>query len=201
MNIFLLKIINTSCLIYTISSFILNFLPWLFSKKSQSTMLTIWANLIILIISVIVSVIIEYKLRKKEKNTSSLLKLVFLCSIIYTLSSYLLNITQYIIQKENFWNGYTLLILLLFSSVASFSIEKIKFKSYLVSSIFNFILIGIFYYIFYVVKAKFNEGNSALVSLGIYCGIYITSAIVYYLIVRKKKNQENSEKSYKNLFS
>lgn len=201
MNKLFKNFINLSCLFYTISSFIFNFIPWLFSKTNQSTMLKISANLIILVFCVIISTFITYKKRKKDKINNKKTSLLFLGCIIYTITFFVLNITQYIIQKNNFWNGYTLLINLLFSLVCSFLAYKVKFKSYLTTCVFNFFIIGIFYYIIFVVKAEYSKGNSLIISLGIYFIIFALSAFLYYLLINKKHKNKNSEKSYKNLFS
>ena len=185
-----------------ISSFIINFVTWLFSyNEQQSRMLEIWANIIIFAICLIICSIVVYKRRKKEKSAKYIAHFASVTAIIYTLSTTVINIIQYIIKKENFWNGYTLLILLLFSIVSSFLMLKLKFKNYLVLSILHFFIIGIFYYIIFVVKAGYTNGNSLLISLSIYSVIYIASTIVYYLITKKKRKKQNSEKNYNNLFS
>ena len=201
MNKLFKNFINLSCLLYIISSFILNFLPWLFSKNNQSTMLKIWANFIILLFCMIISTVISCKNRKKEKIISKKASFIFYGCIIYTITFFILNITQYIIQKNNFWNGYTLLIILLFSLVCSLLAYNVKFKSYLTTCIFNFFIIGFFYYIIFVVKAEYSKGNSLIISLGIYFIIFALSAFVYYLLIKKKQKNKNSEKSYKNLFT
>ena len=202
MNKLFKRILNSTCLSYMISSFIINFTTWLFSyKDKQSRMLEIWANILIFAICFTVCTIIICKNRKKETNSNLIYQFASITAIIYTLSTTSTNIVQYIIKKENFWNGYTLLILLLFSIIASILILKLKIKSYLVASIVNFFIIGIFYYIIYVVKAGYTKGNALLVSLGIYSVVYIISAVIYYLITQNKRKKENSEKAYKSLFS
>lgn len=202
MNKLFKRILNSTCLSYLISSFVLNFIIWLSSyNENQSRMLEIWANLIILSICLIVSSIVVYKRRKIEVTIRFIAIFTSYVGSIYTITSMIVNIIQYIIKKENFWNGYTLLILLLFAIVASFLILKIKIKSYLISSIVNFFILGIFYYIIFAVKAGYTKGNSLLISLGIYFAIYIVSAIAYYLITKKKRTKQNAEKAYKSLFS
>ncbi len=202
MNKLFKKILYSTCLSYMISSFLLNFITWLFSyKENQSRMLELWGNIIILFICLTICSIVEYKKRKKEANTKYIVPFASVSAIIYTLSTTLTNIVQYIIKKENFWNGYTLLILILFSIVAAFLILKVKIKNYAVASILNFFVIGFFYYIIFVVKAGYTKGNSLLISLGIYLTIYIASAIIYYLISKKNSEKQNSKKSYNNLFS
>ncbi len=202
MNKLFKRILYSTCLFYMISSFLLNFIIWLSSyNENQSRMLEIWANILILFICLTVCSFVEYKKRKKEAKTKSIVLFASITSIIYTLSTTLTNIVQYIIKRENFWNGYTLLILLVFSIVATFLILKLKVKSYLVASILNFFVVGIFYYIIFVVKADYTKGNSLLISISIYSVIYIASAIIYYLITKKKRKKQNSEKTYNNLFS
>ncbi|MBO5440523.1 MAG: hypothetical protein J6A53_07710 [Clostridia bacterium] len=202
MNTLFKRILKSTCLSYMISSFIINFVTWLFSyNEQQSRMLEIWANIIIFAICLIICSIVVYKGRKKEKNAKYIAHFASVTAIIYTLSTTVINIIQYIIKKENFWNGYTLLILLLFSIVSSFLMLKVKFKNYLVLSILHFFIIGIFYYIIFVVKAGYTNGNSLLISLSIYSVIYIALTIVYYLITKKKRKKQNSEKNYNNLFS
>ncbi len=195
------RISNSTCIFYTIFSLVLNFIPWLFSKNNQSNMLKIKANLIILLFCTIISIVIICIRSNKEINVKSKEKFYIFGSFIYTISFFILNITQYIIKKENFWNGYTLLIILLFGLVCSFLVYKFKFKNYLVASIFNFFVIGIFYYIIFVLKSEYSNGNSLIISLGVYFIIFTLSAFIYYLFIRKKHKIKNSEKSYKNLFS
>lgn len=202
MNKLFKRILNSTCLFYMISSFMLNFIIWLsYYNESQSRMLQIWANLVILFTCIIISTIVVYERRKKEANTKFLSIFASYVGIIYTATSITVNIIQYIIKKENFWNGYTILIILLFAIVASLLILKVKFKSYLVASITNFFILGIFYYIIFVVKAGYTKGNSLLISLSIYFAIYAISAVIYYLTTKKKHKKENSEKTYNNLFS
>lgn len=202
MNTLFKRILKSTCLSYMISSFIINFVTWLFSyNEQQSRMLEIWANIIIFAICLIICSIVVYKRRKKEKSAKYIAHFASVTAIIYTLSTTVINIIQYIIKKENFWNGYTLLIILLFSMVASLLILKIKIRGYLIASIFNFFVIGIFYYIIFVVKAGYTKGNSLLISISIYLAIYIASAIIYYLITKSKRKKQNSEKAYKSLFS
>ena len=199
MNKLFKKIVNLTCLLYVVSSFILNFLPWLFSKKGNSTMLTIWANLIIFITCFIFAS--AFMCKHKNKKECSKLKLFNLIGGIYSIAFFCLNIIQYIIKKENFWNGYTLLILILFGFVCSILITKVKINNYLVSAIFNYIILGIFHYIFFVIKAGFTKGTYLLISIGIYTLIYVSSAIVYYIFIAKNHKKQNSNKTYKNLFS
>lgn len=201
MNKIFAKITNLSCLSFMVLSFIINFTTWIFSENNSSRMLKIRANLLIFLVCFIVWTILIYKKRKKENFINVKIPLLFTCGIVYTLSFFLLNTTQYIIEIANFWDGYSLLLLLLFGFVSSLLIEKIKIKNYLLSSILNYIVVGIFYYIFYVVKANFKSGTSLLISIGIYTIIFTISAIVYYLVVAKKQTKENTEKEYKNLFT
>ena len=206
MKKFLAKTLNSSCLYFMISSFILNFIAWIFSENNHNRMLTIWANLLVFLICIIISIYICYKKRKKLSKTNffenALCKYgIYKSCIIYVLTFFLLNITQYIIKVENFWNAYSILIIILFSIVASFLIIKVKFKSYLANSFINYFVIGIFYYIFYVIKANFNSGNAQLISIGIYTLLYIACAFTYYLIIAKKRCVKNSEENYKNLFT
>ena len=202
MNKFLKKIINSTCISYAICSFILNLIVWLTSSKgNQSRMLGILTNLFILFACLVISIIVNYKKRKEEAFISSLLTFASYTGIIYTISSLVVNTIQYIIKVENFWNGYTLIILLLFSIVVSFLLLKAKFKSFLISLIVNFFIIGIFYYIIFVIKSGFTKGNSLLISLSIYFIVYSLSSFIYYLTVRKRIKKENSEKNYTSLFS
>ena len=199
MNKLFTKILFSTCLLYTICSFVINFVPWLFSENNSNRMLAIWANLIILLMCFIVCII--YGVKNKKKLKASKHNFIYVFGAIYTLSSYLLNIIQYIIKKDNFWNGYTLLILMFFSLTCACLILKIKFKNYLVSSILNFFVIGFFYYIFFVVKTNYKNGNALLISLGIYFVLFISIDVIYYLMITQKRKRINSEKTYKNLFS
>jgi len=195
------RILNFACLSYTIISFALNFIIWLSSlKRNQSRMLEIWANIIVFLICLFTCMIIEYKKKKKQINTTFIISFASTCSILYTISSTVTNIAQYILKKENFWNGYTLIILLLFSITTTFSILRIKCSSYIVSALLNFLIVGVFYYIIFVLKAGFHKGN-LLISLTVYAIIYVVSAIVYYLITKNSRKELNSNKEYKNLFS
>ena len=196
------KIISSTCLSYTISSFILNFIVWISSHSiNQSRMLEIWANILILLVCFFCCTIIECRKNKKEAKPKFIVCFASISSVIYTFSTMVTNTVQYIIKQENFWNGYTLLILLLFSIIASFLILKIKIKSYLIASILNFFIIGIFYYIIFVVKAGFLKGNLLLISTSIYFIVYMASAVIYYLITKNNRKKQNSKKDYKSLFS
>lgn len=195
------RIINSSCLLFAILSFILNFIIWLSSKGNQSKMLRIGANLIILLLCTIICMIFEYRKRKKERKANDFNKLIFIGSIVYTLSFYLLNTTQYIIKQNNFWNGYSLLIIVLFSFIVSFLIVKVKIKNYFSSSLLSYFTVGIFYYIFYVVKANYGKGTFLIISLTIYTLIFIMCSVTYYLVIKRKQKVENTEQPYKNLFS
>lgn len=206
MNKFFSRIFNLSCFYYMIVSFVLNFIAWIFSENNHNRMLTIWANLVLYLICFIASIFLLNTKRKLKSNTSKIDDVlykygIYKSGIIYTLVFFVLNTTQYIIKVENFWNGYSIMLIILFSAVSTFLILKVKFKSFLVCSILNYFIIGIFYYIFFVVKANFKNGNALLISIGVYTTIYIICSIVYYLLIAKKQSVENSEQNYKNLFS
>ncbi len=201
MNKLFLKTLFTSCFLFTICSFIINFTVWIFSSNNQSRMLIIWANLLILLVCFIISFFTVHKNSKKNNASSNKLKFTYIAGIIYTLSFFAVNSFQYIIKKENFWNGYTLIILLIFGITSSILILKVKFKNYFASSLFNFFCIGIFYYTVFVIKANFSKGNSLIIVLGAYTMVYISSAVIYYLISKNRQQKHNAQKEYSNLFS
>lgn len=194
------KILSYTCFLYTLLSFVLNLIVW-FTNGMSSIMLGFSGNMIVLLFCFITSLACIYKARKKKASTNTSLKFYYCVGIVYSFSSICVNVIQYIIKKDNFWNGYTLIILLLFSVVCSFLVFKIKIKNYLISAIFNFFVLGVFYYIIFVIKAGYTKENSLLISLGIYFATYALISIAYYLIIRKKYKKQNSEKSYKSMFS
>ena len=197
MGKFLKRILNFSCSSYMIISFIINISIWISSyDKNQSRMLGIGANLIILLICLIISTIVLYKTRKKETNIKTF---VFTVGIIYTVISILVNIIQYIIKKENFWNGYTLLIILIFSIVVTLLGNVIK-KKFFIKSIVNFFVFGAFYYIVFIVKAGYTKGSSFIISIGIYVVIFSLYTITCYFINKNKQIKDNLKKDYNNVF-
>jgi len=194
------KIFGLTCIIYAFISIALNIIVWI-SNGMKGIMLKIGANIIILVICCIISSILSIKNRKKEKNNRFIFAYTLYVCSIYTVSSFIVNVLQYIVKIENFWNGYTVLILLIFSLVSSFLILKIKFKNYLLSSIVYFFVLGIFYYILFIVKTGFSKGNTLLIVLGIYIIAFaIIDTLYYFLHYKRKRNNDNNNKAYNSLF-
>lgn len=190
------NLFSSTCMSYFIISFTINMIVWISHGVNNSRMLHIWANLLILLFCFVICSILYYKKKKFEFSFN----FFFLTSLLYTILSLFLNCLQYIIKKENFWNGYTLLLVLLFSVVLSFCMKKCNFKDYFISAIFYFFMLGIFYYIFFVVKTGYKN-NLMIVSLGVYVFVYIIFAVTFYFINKKKLKRDNNQKKYESLYT
>ena len=194
-----LKAIQLDCLFFLIANLIFNIISVL-TTSTTTHLLKIGVSLIILLICTIISFLIVFFKKKKTKEITIFEKIIYNLGIYYTIFSILTNIFAYIFEEDNFWDIYTILIILAFSAIISLSNAFVKINSFLLSSITHFFVCGIFYYIVFVVKASL-KGSNILISVAIYLLIFIISSVIYYFVFERKKKEAEKEISYTNMFN
>lgn len=193
-----LRAIKLDCLIYSITTIILNLIA-VFIASSTVNLLKIEASLIVLAICSLISFLIVYLNKKEVKEPTKTLSIINLSSIFYTIFSIVVNIFAYIFKIDNFWDIYSILIILVFSIILSIFVSFVRIKSYLLSTIVYFLVIGVFYCIIFIAKTGF-KGSNILIVLGIYIAMFVLASVLYYFIFKAKEKQKDEEKSYDNMF-
>ena len=179
-----------ACVLYAISTFVLNIFLSL-----NSVVLEVWANLLIFCLLFIVSTIIV--LTKKVSIKSFILKTT---TILYTVLSFILNITFAITASLSMWHWTTIVLLAVYSVAISLMLVFLKINSYLIRTLIYYVVSYICFFILTNVIGGYTAGNLTIILFGIFALSYIAGSIIFFYIKRSFLQIENEEQEYKKQF-
>ena len=170
---------------------------------SKSSLLSLGATFIILLVCFIIS---AFVITLKESSPKALTKariLYYSCSF-YTFLSILLKFVVTIVNlsKKIVWNTtiFSIILIFTFSILISICILYLKINSIVLKITIYFFVIGIFYYLLTVTIGGLNVGNYLILILSTYVlGFALAFAVVLF-IKSHKKNKENENTPYQKQF-
>lgn len=193
------NILGLICLSYMVTTFTANMISWI-SGSSASTMLNIKVCVVFLLLSIAFGFIFAFFVAKKKKALPKPLKIIFNISIAYTFLYFILNGFALITKKQNFWDTYCLIALMIFTIIIVLMNEYIKISNYLLSSVLYFVVFGGYYTFNFIYKSDYSKGTSLIISITIFLVAFFAIDICYYFLTRSKSKKENKEKEYKSMF-
>lgn len=192
----ILTILILSCAIYSVISVLINLICSLSIKVT--TMLQLWACVIIFAISFIFATIFAFKKKIRVELSHNIIYSMF---CFYTVLSALLSAIALIIPAGTMlWCLYSMLLVIAYSLIISLMRAYLKVKNYLISALIYYGVSLITFMILTNLIAQFNEGNQTMIFFGSFSIAYLILAVLYFYIKRSFERIDNEEKSYKQQF-
>lgn len=191
-NKFILHILAIACVFYLPCTLFINLICHF---VLNGRLLQAWANLIVFFIVFIFALILNIKTKFLIKNG-----IIRNIGYIYSILSFSINLLVFILEDGKMWTILSMLLILLYSIIASILLQYLKIGNYLVRSLIYYVVSIVSFMILTVGIAKYTEGNSTMLLFGIFTIVYIIIAIVYFYIKRSFYSYENKEKAYKRQF-
>ena len=184
---------------FGVLSLIFNFLSLL--GTSYNSLLVIWANLLVLLPSVLFGYLISRAISKKNSVCNIKRFAGILPTSIYFISFFSLNLLPFINNKlGSLWNIYTIVILLVNSMIFFIILHFLCEKPFWLKAILSFITFGISYMLIVVLLGNFNQGNQILTVIAIYLLLFALVCTICYIIRSILKSKENTKKKYTKQF-
>lgn len=194
------NILGLICLSYMATTFFANIITWA-TGSSSTTMLNIKVCVVFMLFSIAFGFLFAFLVATKKKKLPKIIKIFFDISISYTIFYIILNSFALITKKENFWDNYSLIAIMVFSIILVLMITNVRFNSYLMSSIIYFLIFGAFYTFIFVYKANYIKGTSLIISITVFLILFVAIDICYYFLTRNESKKKNKEKEYKSMFN
>lgn len=187
-----------TCFIYSIFFLIMNSICWFLVENE---LLTIWANLIFFVISLIIAIPIYYRGQKKQRNQfSPAFSLITYSTVVFTALTFSLNLLVYMMNNGLIWTIYSIYLMLLYSLIATIVKKLIKINSYLIKSIIYYVITCIFYVLIVIYIGSFGGGNKIFVHISIFTVSFALISVIIYLINKKLNDMNNNDSPYRNQF-
>ena len=197
---FPLYIAGFTAIFFAPLSFIFNLISYL-STAPLNMLLHAWANLIILVPSIVVAIILVYVLNKKNKLNSKFWINIFICAFAYFLAFFIINTMAYSGNDlNNLWTLYTLIVLLCASILIFPCINFVPTSLYFLKASVNFVIISAAFVLITFVIAELGEGNSGFIISLVFTLVYWAFAVGYFFIKKAIEGHKNKSKEYKSQF-
>ena len=199
-NKFCVSILLNSSVIFTLLTVLINsFFAVLYIDEDINPLLNIGQNLLLLLISAIISLILALLLNKFKKNIIfEKIKLIYFSCSLYLVIFILTNLVT--IVYKNIWNIFTILIIFVTSILASIANTLLPIKKSYIKAIINFFLFAIPYFIICLSFGNYGQNNRIIILMSVYLLSYTIITTAYFVTKSQINKHKNEKKEYYRLF-
>ncbi|MBQ7760726.1 MAG: hypothetical protein IJ400_01610 [Clostridia bacterium] len=183
---------------FALFSFLFNLLS--FCLTGNGGLLKPWANLIILIISLLPSILTGLKLSNNKLKSINALICIFPLSVLI-ISFFTLNLLPFINSNlKNLWSIFSIITVNLAYILFFLVLTLLESKSFLLKSVLSLIIFGASYFVITLAIGNLGQGGNILVIISVFLIIYSVITAVAYIVSRILKAKQNQAKKYTRQF-